>query len=401
MGLLLTNSNPICYASTIKKGVWRIGGKSISHCQGKGSLRHNNREFTAQNIDPERSKYNVVFVKKEIEDAYNDCFGPAVERYNARQNRNDRKITDGYYQHLFGRKPCGTVLTSANKQKSFYEDLVQIGTKDDTGVGTADGKTAAECLTKYMEGFQQRNPNFHVFNATLHMDEATPHLHIDYVPIGHYKRGLDTQNGLAQALKEMGYGSGKDAVSRWREAERNVLERICEQHGIKLDEPKKSRGYSFSVDEYKTIQERKKSLEQEISKLKKKITVLTEKELKQIDCTPKLGGGFKELSPKQAQALVNTEVEQAATIKQLKNQLKTTQTACEKALGRADEAEKALRMELSPSSSKNLKRAAEWAERENQLRTLKKILGLPENATYNEIQQKFKNVLTKNIKLER
>lgn len=59
-----------------------------------------------------------------------------------------------------------------------------------------------------MNGFQARNLNFHVFNAVLHMDEATPHLHIDYIPIRHYKRGVDTQNGIAQALKEMGYGEG-------------------------------------------------------------------------------------------------------------------------------------------------------------------------------------------------
>ena len=48
-----------------------------------------------------------------------------------------------------------------------------------------------------MEGFRNRNPNFYVFNAVLHMDEATPHLHIDYIPVGHYKRGQDTQNGIA------------------------------------------------------------------------------------------------------------------------------------------------------------------------------------------------------------
>ena len=56
------------------------------------------------------------------------------------------------------------------------------------------------------------------------MDEATPHLHIDYIPIGHYKRGQDTQNGIAQALKEM--ASAKARAIRWRAAEVEVLNAI-------------------------------------------------------------------------------------------------------------------------------------------------------------------------------
>ena len=101
-----------------------------------------------------------------------------------------------------------------------------------------------------MAGFQERNPNFYVFNAVLHMDEATPHLHIDYIPVGHYKRGQDTQNGIAQALKEMGYGTGKMAIAKWRAAEVEVLNTICREHGIEPLASEKSRG-SLKVAEYK------------------------------------------------------------------------------------------------------------------------------------------------------
>lgn len=101
-----------------------------------------------------------------------------------------------------------------------------------------------------MACFQKRNPNFYVFNAVLHMDEATPHLHIDYIPVGHYKRGQDTQNGIAQALKEMGYGTGKQAIARWRVAEVEVLNKICLEHGIKPLAPEKARG-TLEVEEYK------------------------------------------------------------------------------------------------------------------------------------------------------
>lgn len=238
-------------------------GKSISHCQGKGSLAHNNREFKAKNVNVTRSNKNITFKKQNISDAYECCFRSAVERYNDKQSRNDRKITTTYYEHLFHRKPSANVITSLDKRKSFYEDLVQIGTKDDTGVGTLDSKIATKCLIEYMQGFQKRNPNFYVFNAVLHMDEATPHLHIDYIPIGHYKRGIDTQNGLAQALKEMGFGTGKDAVNRWRIAERNILTEICVKHNIEVSETGKSRGYSFAVDEYKEYKDNIRNLKKQ------------------------------------------------------------------------------------------------------------------------------------------
>lgn len=308
-----------------------MGTKTISFCQGKGSLSHNNREFSAKNVDSTRTKDNVVFEQKSIEQAYDECFGAAVERYNDKQKRSDRKIKDGYFQYAFNRKPCDTVVVASDKRKSFYEDIVYIGTKDNTGIGSPDAAVAAECLTEYMNGFQGRNPNFHVFNAVLHMDEATPHLHIDYIPLGHYKRGVDTQNGIAQALKEMGFGEGKDAISRWRESERKVITEICNKHGIEISAPEKSRG-SFEVEEYKKYKDTISDLKQQAQsaeikrnsaiervkeaekaanaadeKLAKLSEELTEKELSQIDTTPKkFTGGFKGLTPEEAQKLKNT-----------------------------------------------------------------------------------------------
>ena len=243
----------------------------MSHCQGKGSLNHNNRSFHAKNVDSSHTKDNVTFIRQSIGEAYEKLFGAAVERYNARQKRNDRKISCGYYEYQFDHEVCNTVITSADKRKSFYEDVVQIGTKDDTGVGTPDAEIAAKCLTEYMNGFQERNPNFYVFNAVLHMDEATPHLHIDYIPIGHYKRGVDTQNGIAQALKEMGFGDGKDAIARWRQSECDTLKEICSRYGIEISEPEKSRG-SMTVEAYKEY----KQIEEKLAPLKA-IDIVTEK----------------------------------------------------------------------------------------------------------------------------
>ena len=112
--------------------------KQISHVQGKGSIAHNNRWFTPKNVDPTRTKYNITYIKQDIREAYIELFGTAVEEYNAKQKRKDRRIED-YYQHLFSKKPCNTVVENANGTKSFYEDVVQIGTMEDTAVGTPDG----------------------------------------------------------------------------------------------------------------------------------------------------------------------------------------------------------------------------------------------------------------------
>jgi len=225
--------------------------KRISQCQGKGSLVHNNRETIYKNVDQSRTHNNITYISQPIGEAYEHCFSEPVDRFNEKQTRADRKIKDSYYEHLFNKPPKNYVVTGSNKQKSFYEDLIQIGDKDDTGVGTPDGELAAKCLDEYMRGFSERNPNFYIFNAVLHLDEATPHLHIDYIPIGHYNRGMDTQNGLAQALKEMGYGGGKDVINRWRLAEREVLVKICTENGIEIAEPSKARGYNLLPDEYK------------------------------------------------------------------------------------------------------------------------------------------------------
>ncbi len=243
--------------------------KTVSFCQGKGSLSHNNRTFRPKNVDSSKSCNNITFIKIPIEQAYENCFARAVERYNTKQKRADRRIKDGYFHYAFSHAPCNNVIVATDKRKSFYEDIVQIGCKDDTGTGSPDAEIAAECLTEYIESFIKRNPNFYVFNAVLHNDEATPHLHIDYIPIGHYKRGVDTQNGLAQALKEMGHGDGENAISRWRAAEVKILTEICNRHGIEISEPQKSRG-SLTVEQYKEYAEAKgqaEDMKQQVARL--------------------------------------------------------------------------------------------------------------------------------------
>jgi len=237
--------------------------KSLSLGKGKGSITHNNREFTPKNVEPNPVNLNVTYKQQSLDEAYRECFGAAVERYNAKQKRVDRKIAENdYYAHLFGSQSMKSTAKGGNNQFSFYEDVVQIGTMEDTGCGTADGIKARDALDKYMSGWQERNPQLHVFNAVLHLDEKTPHLHIDYIPVATgYKNGLDTQNGLNKAIEQMKDEAGKPkfktvdkentAFMQWRESERQALIAACREYGLEIGEKGKTRGYSLKPDHYK------------------------------------------------------------------------------------------------------------------------------------------------------
>ena len=158
-----------------------MADRRISHAKGKGSLNHNNRNHFYKNVDPSKTKNNIVYTHESLEVAYQKCFSQALQNYNTKQKRADRKI-DNYYIHLFGNAQKDVVANSSNKEKSFYEIVVGIGDKNSNPVGSAEGDIAAQALDEYVKGFSERNPNFYVFNSVLHLDEKTPHLHIDYIP---------------------------------------------------------------------------------------------------------------------------------------------------------------------------------------------------------------------------
>ena len=160
---------------------------------------------------------------------YHELFDGALERYNAKQTRKDRKIGD-YYEKI----------RSGKQEKPFHEIILQIGNKDDMGAETAEGQVAARILDEYMKGFQKWNPTLRVFSTHLHMDEATPHLHIDFVPyITRSKRGLDTRVSLKQALLALGFKGGtrmETELNQWVTAEKQQLASIMLEHGIEWEQ---------------------------------------------------------------------------------------------------------------------------------------------------------------------
>ena len=153
----------------------------------------------------------------------------ALERYNAKQTRKDRKIED-YYEKI----------RSGKQEKPFHEIILQIGDKDNMGATTKEGQMAARVLDEYMQDFQRRNPTLRVFSAHLHLDEATPHLHIDFVPYTTgSKRGLDTRVSLKQALSALGFKGGtrmETELNQWVAAEKQQLASIMLEHGIEWEQ---------------------------------------------------------------------------------------------------------------------------------------------------------------------
>ena len=219
--------------------------------QGEGRLFHNRREYEKEgksipeNIDASKTHENITLIDRDIKQAYEEIFGDALKKYNAKQKRSDRKIADSY-EHI---------KNSKNGEKLFYEDVVQWGSKEDFQ-NPQTKKRATEALVEYVHSFEQRNPNLILIGAYIHLDEASPHLHLDYVPVATgCTRGLETRNSLDKAMKQMGFvpenESRKDnATKMWQKNERAVFGDICRGFGLEVESEQKARG-SLSVEEYK------------------------------------------------------------------------------------------------------------------------------------------------------
>ena len=216
---------------------------------GHGSVNHNSRKFHAKNTDPERSHLNVTYCQKNIKAVYHELFDEALERYNAKQTRADRRI-ENYYEKI----------RSGKQEKPFHEIILQVGNKDDMSADSDEGRLAAAVLDEYMKAFQERNPNLRVFSAHLHMDEATPHLHIDFVPFTTgSKRGLDTRVSLKQALAAQGFKGGTRGDTEWSQwvrSEKEQLSAVMERHGIEWED-KGTHDKHLSVLDYKKEQRAK------------------------------------------------------------------------------------------------------------------------------------------------
>lgn len=230
---------------------------SISFTLGKASaqhganIAHNNREFFAKNVNQRKTHENITYVKQAVEDAYNELFEKAVEEYNAKQKRNDRKISD-YYQHI----------ANGKREEAFYEIIVQFGDCKTAPCESQNGNITKQMLDEYIRNFKQRNPNLYIFNAVLHMDEATPHLHIDFIPFYTQgrKNGLNKGVSMKSALIEQGFhpkSIKENQLTAWEENERAYMEKILSRYGF-TREDKNAKCAHQNIEEFKKTQDEKK-----------------------------------------------------------------------------------------------------------------------------------------------
>lgn len=258
--------------------------RTISAMRGKGSLTHNRRDFIAENVDSSRTPLNVEYCNEDIRAVYHELFDNALARYNEKQTRKDRVIDD-YYEKI----------RTGKQEKLFEELIIQIGNKDDMNASSENGQLARQILDEYMQSFQQRNPTLRVFSAHLHMDEATPHLHIDFIPFTTgSKRGLETRVSLKKALEALGFAGGTKShteLNQWIESEKQALASIMARHAIEWDQ-KGTHEEHLSVLDYKK-QERSKevaALETQIDALQEQTataeTTLSEKQEQLDDIAP-------------------------------------------------------------------------------------------------------------------
>lgn len=225
--------------------------RTISVSVGKGSVNHNSRKFKAEYVDGGRTHLNIDYCNERIQTVYHQLFDEALKRYNEKQTRSDRRIPN-YYEKI----------RSGNQEKPFHEIILQVGNQDDMSATGEYAELARKILDEYYQGFQARNPNLRVFSAHLHMDEATPHLHIDFVPftIGS-KRGLETRVSLKQALAAQGFKGGTRGATEWAQwvqSEKEQLAAVMERYDIQWEQ-KGTHEKHLSVLDYKK-QEREKEI---------------------------------------------------------------------------------------------------------------------------------------------
>lgn len=230
---------------------------SFKKATNKTNINHNNRTMSEKqkerntHINSERSHENKYLVQKDLKALYQEEFGGALENYNAKQKRKDRKI-DNYFKHI----------QSSKKTALQQEIIIQVGDKDDF-FSEANRENANEILEEWFADFEKRNPNLKIYNAVIHNDEASPHMHLNFVPVADgYKRGLEKQVSFDRAITQQDPLLDKTRpFEDWREKEVLLLEKLLLERGIERK--------IVGTNEYKDVNEykEKKDLEREIKQL--------------------------------------------------------------------------------------------------------------------------------------
>lgn len=288
------------------------------------NIRHNNRELTEKefrskahkHIQREKSKYNIQIFKRDIKDVYHDLFDDALNAYNTKQKRKDRKIDD-YYKHVQKSK-------NLDLQREF---IVAVGNKADwEKLSFEEKQEVGEALARYVRDFNERHDNMTIYNAIVHLDESgAPHAHFNVVPTATgYKNGLAVQPSFRKALEQEGFGpSGPEQFKAFRDAEIHRLHEFVHEIGIdrkagQTNDIKDMREYKDAM-EY--IENRKSSqivkMQREEQAHEEKMNELNERLRQQEEMIQKRDEAFKASKREQARVIKEYNDEIASKAEQL------------------------------------------------------------------------------------
>lgn len=203
--------------------------------------KHNLRKYKS----PDYSKDNICIIYgtsnliDDVKTVYHKEFDEALEEYNKKQTRQDRKIED-YFEHVAGKE-----------QDMAVEIIVQIGDRE-FWRQFDDMKSYIKLSYEIILGeLIKRLPQFVVANAVVHLDEDSPHMHIVGVPVADgYKKGLSKQVSKRKVFT-------KEVLSQVLQDElREVANKeVNDWFGKQIKEKSKGRNYDLTVAEYKVAQE--------------------------------------------------------------------------------------------------------------------------------------------------
>ena len=331
-----------------------------------GTIR---QQLTDGEDDPNQQgqtvEQNITFCNDDLKQVYHELFDEALAAYNAKKKKTRDKIPD-YYEHI----------RQSKQEKLFHEAIFQIGNMEDCGCGSPGGERAAAALKEFAESFQERNPHLRVFNMVLHMDEATPHLHVDFVPVATgQSRGLSTRVSMKQALKQQGFeslGRKQTEWKAWMEREKVSLGEIAQVHDFEIISLGGGRPH-MDLPEYRAAAQRLEAVQEQVAAAEQDIATL-EKQKKALQGNVKLLKAVEKVKPDleaiQPEKTLTGAVK-GVTVEQVK-ELKAAAirgAAAEQKVQELKEENQRLQQKI-PSTKEKLKEAQERQRLENQNRKL-------------------------------
>lgn len=314
-----------------------MGYKAMCHCRPIIQRLHNKRDpkivSSEKHIDLSRT-HETILDCGTIEQCYEQIFGEAVKKYNAKQKRKDRRI-ENYLETILNDKRQGKHknIKADGSRKPAYEMIIQLGNRDNR----PDDEKASRVLKDFCNFLIKKYPNIVPIGIYLHNDEfsideethlkvfSPVHIHFDYVYVAHLgkslKTGMDLQCSMSGALAEMGFITAKGkgtAQQQFEESVRHDLQNFAEERGIKID---RTPGEKHSHKEKPVFQQMKENekKEREITEREKVVERGEAPLLKKQKALDEQKKEIDQKSKNAEQALQNAQIIQTENEKASKN----------------------------------------------------------------------------------